>query len=663
MTLRVEFATTFKRAYQRNRNSRTKTKNLRCFPDCTEGNKHEQFGFCGRTITATADVSSEEERAAFHPEKLRAFARFTLNETGDPEVAWPHRKPKEEDLRSKRCPTRPWIPVTVKATGDGGNLVFIINPDLVGWHYDWKSSKKDRNVQHCLRLYVYKRQAVITDTELLTVLKSPAFVLYSGNQVPEAASPSSPKASVAVSKRKPEALLSPRVKQERITLSSPPPKVTDKLDVLNRVEKSVYGKAAGEAKGVEGSGKVGEDEGGEAGDAEKEKELTMRDILLKAKEQLQVTRLKKMTRNVSLDDVDVVFTEEEASEFLDELLESTDDSILQLSSLDMEPSKVSQPNQILDTAMIQEIVSIISSDDLIKDISQFINACTTGPLGSALVDVLDKLDSFEGLNPFVKEFSRSIFARFQSIIAKKLQQDLSKDALDNAKSAMLYDINDDNKIYEFLKLIKQRSRLPNIREKLLLEKKQGKTSRFSAINRVWKASDPSYETWWLDVACEKHGLMDALQAKYLGKMYRSLAIYVRDNLVTWQGDEEFGNLVFSIIPDGKVHDMDKISFLLDYVELSRKKYIAYHFTSPKGDYFMDYCLWFKKQVRSVPGYCYYYISFKVNKGSNNLELVRKLIVAEQELPPEVVLPNCRSVEPMYLVGEGVRFIYNAVETQ
>ena len=649
MTLDLQFVTSFKPAYQRNRNSRTKTKNLRCFPDCTEGNKHEQFGFCGRTITATADIPTAGEQDAFDPEKLRAFAQFTLNDTPEPEVEWPHRKPKEEDLRSKKCPTRPWIPVTIKTTGAGNRLVFVVNPELIGWHYDWKSSKKDRNVRHCLRLYVYKRKAVITDTELLNVLKSPSFVLYSGNQVPDAQVSNSPIAA-NTNKRKPGELLSPRNKCEK---ASPVPRVSEKLDALNRMEKSVYG---------DNSNQLNRGVSVDSASDGKEKGLTMRALLLNAKAQLQQSsRLRKATNPIA-EEADIVFTEEEASEFLDELLASTDDSILQLSSLDMEPSKPSQPNQMLDTAMIQEVVRIISSDDLIQDISQFINACTTGPLGSALVDVLDKLDSFDGLNPFVKEFSRSIFARFQSIISKKLQQDLSKDALKSTKGGMLYDINDDNKIYEFLKLIKQRSRQPNIREALALEKKQGTTTRFSAINRVWKASDPSYETWWLEVACEKHGLMDELQAKYLGKMYRSMAIYVSDNLVKWQGDKEFGNLVFSIIPDGKVHDMDKISFLLDYVELSKKKYIGYHFTSPKGDYFMDYCLWFKKQVKGVPGYCYYYISFKANNGSDKMELVRKLIVAEQELPPEVILPNCRSVEPMYLVGEGVRFIYNAEDS-
>ena len=122
----------------------------------------------------------------------------------------------------------------------------------------------------------------------------------------------------------------------------------------------------------------------------------MRDLLLNAKQQLQKT-IKQKPRTDSSEDSSV-FTEEEAFQFLNDLLETTDDGLLDLSSaIEIEPSKCTQPNELLDGAMIQEIVNIVSSDDLIKEMSQFINACTTGPLGSALVDVLDKLDSFDGL--------------------------------------------------------------------------------------------------------------------------------------------------------------------------------------------------------------------------------------------------------------------------
>ena len=637
-TVEAVWSPEFKETYQRNRNSRTKTKNLRCFPGCLNG-KHEQFGFCGGVACASIPPGSFLYTQVLAPSQIQAFARFTLYDksaatalTFEPESQTLTR-PSQEDVRSPRFPRKQWIPVEVKQPeGERTTVDFVINPELVGWHYDWKSSRKNRELEHCLRLYIYRVGVGKEKGELLHVARSRPFVLYSGNQNPLA---------------RPEASRKRKLSGEGPHIKADPG--------LQPLSKRGMAKAPGQTDSSS---------------------MTLRNLLLKAKDQLQEARLRRVEDKGRLSD-SIVFDEHEATKFLDELLQSTDESILRLSSVELEPDSFSQPDQVLDGAMIQEIVNIISSDDLIKDISQFLNACTTGPLGAALCDVLDSLNSLEGMNPFVKEFSRSIFLRFQNIVSQKLQRDLSTKTLlsftkgggkvaGSSKSAvgsgeLLYDVNDDNKIYEFLKLIRSRSRSPDIRQKLAREKSQDKRTRFYEINRVWKAKDSADEKWWIEVACEDIGIMDALQAKYLGKMYRSLAIYVEPNLVSWQGDEEFGNVVVNLIPDGKVHDMDKISFLMDYVELSRKKYIAYHLTSLDGDYFMDYAMWFRRKGQGEEKqYCYFYGSFKANKCSDYLEVVHKVLISDQPLPPELILPNCRSLNPKYMVGQPAHFNYYAV---
>ena len=635
--VRVRWSPDFKSTYQRNRNSRTKTKNLRCFPGCLNG-KHEQFGFCGGVVTASVAPGSQLYSRLVPPSSVQAFAKFTLydaDNSSSSRAVEPVVPPNPDQVRSPRFPRKPWIPVELTwSGGSSSSMDFVINPELVGWHYDWKSSRKNRELQHCLRLYIWLGSGV-NKRELLHVTKSRPFVLYSGNQNPL---------------DRPEASRKRKFSPAGLSVKVEPG--------LGRAEKRFHDSTA------------------KKNSKDSDSSMTLRNLVLKAKNQLEDARRRRLGEQKGLSD-SIVFDEHEASKFLDELLQSTDESILRLSSFELEPDSSSKPDEVLDGAMIQEIVNIISSDDLIKDISQFLNACTTGPLGAALCDVLDSLNSLEGMNPFVKEFSKSIFLRFQNIVSQKLQRDLSTKTLlsfknganasaaavnpDMSNGGLLYDVNDDNKIYEFLKLIRSWSRSPNIRQRIMQEKKLNKHTRFDGINRIWNARDPADEKWWLEVGCEELGIMDELQAKYLGKMYRSLAIYVEPNLFSWQGDEGFGNVVVNLIPDGKVHDMDKISFLMDYVELSRKKYIAYHLTSVEGDYFMDYAMWFRRKGEDgLKQFCYFYGCFKTKTNSGALEITQKVLITEQPLPPELILPNCRSLNPQYMVGQPAHFRYTAV---
>lgn len=174
--MEICFITSFKTAYQRNRNSRTKTKNLRCFPDCTQGSGHEQYGFCGRKIIARLPALALDASLLF------AAARFVLEDCNEMAT----RPPSEADFRTSRTPTKSWIKVNI-ISGADGSMALEINPELLGWHYDWKSSKKTRKLQHCLQIYVYTFATVLGERQLklLKTAKSPCFSLYSGNQTKE----------------------------------------------------------------------------------------------------------------------------------------------------------------------------------------------------------------------------------------------------------------------------------------------------------------------------------------------------------------------------------------------------------------------------------------------------------------------------------------------
>ena len=146
------FSTQILSAYQRNRNSRSKTKNLRCFPCCSVPGKHMSNGFCGQSVVVTIPSSTVGS-----VQNICAYARFIPKETPTTVDILPAKELDEvTDVRSKNNPCCQWIRVRFSSQGDG-NVVFTINPDLLGWHYGWRSNKNTRNTLHVLRLYVFRK--------------------------------------------------------------------------------------------------------------------------------------------------------------------------------------------------------------------------------------------------------------------------------------------------------------------------------------------------------------------------------------------------------------------------------------------------------------------------------------------------------------------------
>ena len=78
--------------------------------------------------------------------------------------------------RGTRNPFQPWI--RGKIEKEKNEIVF--NKDLVGWHYQWQSSKHDSHRVHVFKIYMFALDKVTGElTDLCTPIKSPQFQLYS----------------------------------------------------------------------------------------------------------------------------------------------------------------------------------------------------------------------------------------------------------------------------------------------------------------------------------------------------------------------------------------------------------------------------------------------------------------------------------------------------
>lgn len=146
------FKSPFNECYRRNRNSRTRTKNLRCFPCCSIQGQHNEIGFCGQSVQVKAPASSLNVPL----DTIVAYAQFgmkskTLRDLPTAEVT-------RDQLRGVHNPCGNWIPVVCERQADNG-VSFIINPSLLGWHYGWKSNKNARKIKHVLRLLVFAKGA------------------------------------------------------------------------------------------------------------------------------------------------------------------------------------------------------------------------------------------------------------------------------------------------------------------------------------------------------------------------------------------------------------------------------------------------------------------------------------------------------------------------
>lgn len=157
--------TVWKPAYQRNNKSNGQ-KNLRCFPECTEGKGHRVL-FCGRSIKidyfaedAYADQDIALCQLAIDAEQTtrkqilnlptKVMLPYVLNQVIEG-------RELGRLLRTRTNPMGELMPGTSCDCASPESVGFEFNAELRGWHYSFVGNKGTRSIQHALYAYILRR--------------------------------------------------------------------------------------------------------------------------------------------------------------------------------------------------------------------------------------------------------------------------------------------------------------------------------------------------------------------------------------------------------------------------------------------------------------------------------------------------------------------------
>ncbi|GBG24634.1 UPF0587 protein C1orf123-like [Hondaea fermentalgiana] len=192
----------FKSCYERRWNSRTRTKNLRCFPQCGPGAKHNAKGFCGCAIKGIVHMPCAPTTELFgwavldlkDSQKVTDFKQ-------DGGIRIDHMRALE---RSKQNPRNEFLPCRV--VHELANMVSLFaNEDYMGWDYRWTGHKHTSHIQHCLFVLIFQRDPGNPDwLQLIGIGETTPFKLTSArtalpakSAIAEAAAPAAAPAAAA----------------------------------------------------------------------------------------------------------------------------------------------------------------------------------------------------------------------------------------------------------------------------------------------------------------------------------------------------------------------------------------------------------------------------------------------------------------------------------
>ena len=346
-------------------------------------------GFCGRAITFTIRQQATN---------LYACATFCAV---DANLDLPTEIPEE---RGKTNPLGFWIPVEVESISEGF-FKLTVNPELLGWHYSWKATKGTRNTKHTLRTCLFEVTAGTTGEKgkslgFLKYVDTKCFLLYSGVEkndeqleanearfVDKRKGPDEETADLTLLSRRKVAVEEPP--PSNIGLRDPFRQNLDGIPIRRLLRKITT--TNGESLC---SARVASWPGAEEGNETAEKSGQKED------------------------------GQSEFDEFFDflgdpsDLLEDFD-----LNKLDSDSFDSSEGDFELSDEAQTVIIRSLTSDKLANELMQFFDECSSGPVGSALVEYIDIVEDTEESNMLVP-FAKILFRKYQTIITRRIEADL-----------------------------------------------------------------------------------------------------------------------------------------------------------------------------------------------------------------------------------------------
>uniref|UniRef100_A0A7S3V0M0 Uncharacterized protein n=1 Tax=Aplanochytrium stocchinoi TaxID=215587 RepID=A0A7S3V0M0_9STRA len=625
----LRWESSFQTEYVRKRNSRSGTKNIRCFPCCSS--PHNAGGFCGVPAILKCDSLEEVlgkiseitgyDAAVLSANNLKARARFHVvdnHKANDGDISCIESY-FNDGMRTSKDPTAQWIPVSItqeegKDPSSNTPMKLIINTELLGWHYNWRSNKSTADRKHSLVVYLYYKLSdeskIGSSLHLLGKFPSPMFKITSGQRAQQQSKPST---NTNVNIIKPRTMsnpssgpLSPYKNNEEedvnVRIKRKLPESKSNVDIISRLK----AEAKDESMPLQAS---------------TEEHESIRSLLSAtiSKAKQKVLNLNSATDVNVMDDENIVSVLDMFSD--QSFLDIGDDSSLNGVSIEGSCSSFTPSDHSFDSADFPEkedliraqIVESIGSETLTAEISAFFRDCSSGPIGASLCENLKKEEDIQN-NPFLREFCKSLFQKFQLIISKRLWDDLyQKDLLDQpwkrngeirgsidstyrasktnsteTELGLLYDPDDFQAVHSFIKRLKKHYDAPNDLSELAGD------SKFSMCNKTW-VKEETPVCWFKDIMCKQLGYFDEVLAEVYACSGKRMTLSLVDDAcrVVMHEKSLTTSGFWEIKTDGIIRPANMESPLDQYIQVPPKVGVATHQILADGSYEMLWTNWYK----------------------------------------------------------------------
>lgn len=447
-----------------------------------------------------------------------------------------------------------------------------VNPDLLGWHYGWRSNKNTRLTRHCLRVFLFHAGA------FTRLLQSSSFLVYSGKHF--ITPPPAPKRKAFENGDQPAddlhhhsdgfALLSKKkLDPERVQVEPRVPSIRALLERALKVGEDVGG--------------LGDD--GEMGneDLDLEVDLAGMDV----DEDGAIRLIESLLDDGIMNDLTSLATGEGSQG------EGGDEVRLGDLGTETEMEK-EMPSRGVQMERIKQIRETLVSEALTEELCAFLQECSQGSLGQSLCESLEKEEDAMA-NRFVVDLTQSLFRRFQKIITGRVELDLFEQGLIprcslhairaaqpssvaafhdmDDQDALVYDEKDTRLLQRFLNLMYAYGRLPNL-DKLIQE--TPREAPFAIVNKVWVETSGMLKPFFAEKMVEL-GFLKPTSGKLMVRLHSSKKTYVTQERLQEQGPPMLSfHGYIEMMADGQGHRLYEVSPLFGYVEVEGRSYVYAH---------------------------------------------------------------------------------------
>ena len=341
-------------------------------------------------------------------------------------------------------------------------------------------------------------------------------------------------------------------------------------------------------------------------------------------------------------------TEQEGTLQLFEMLFEGDSGVMCLEESSCNAS--GNRSKLLLDKQVNQVLRTITSSKLSQEVASFLYDCTTGPVGSTLCETLRAME-MPTTNPFFEGFSRSLFFRFQRVIARRVEYDLFEagcltesqlsagyknltgaEGVFNDKH-LVFESQDARTLSRFVDLLKIYSSLPNLDQSNIADPTP---NPYALVNKTWRDVAQGQMHWFIDVIAGEFGLCHPYLAFIIGK-----ANYIRKMHATRERFISVGSPVLTftghvdLVADNRIRILNQQAPpLFEYLEMVKRTYVYRHKVDAEG-FVQQYTFINVPRTGLVVNFAFTEASVK-RHAPDELQIINKLLIVPR---PETDVPR------------------------